>query len=156
MRTLVVVSLLATLVAGCGVSIPTDPDGTLDRVGREQVVRAGAAPNRDWVRVEAPDRPSGHEVALVEDFAASLGAEVEWTVGTEEHLVTLLEDGEIDIAVGGFTDQNLWVDMAALTRPYVEVTVSGTIEKHVMMLPRGENAWQSELERWLDGHGSAP
>ena len=157
MRTLAVVSLLATLlVVGCGVTIPTDPDGTLDRVEREQVVRAGAAPNRDWVRVEAPDRPSGHEVGLVEDFAASLGARVEWTVATEEHLVTLLEDGEIDIAVGGFTDRNLWVDMAALTRPYVEVTAGGTTEKHVMMLPLGENAWQSELERWLDEHGSAP
>lgn len=156
MRTMAVVTLLLVPLAGCGVTIPTDPDGTLDRVAREQVVRAGAAPNRDWVRVEGPDRPAGHEVRLVEEFAAGLGARVEWTVGTEEHLVTLLEEGDLDIAVGGFTDQNLWVDMAALTRPYAEVTVGGTTEKHVMMLPLGENAWQSELEQWLDQHGSAP
>ena len=59
------------------------------------------------------------------------------------------------MAVGGVTDQNLWVDKVALTRPYAEVTARGTTEAHVMMLPMGENALQSELERWLDTNGGS-
>ena len=54
---------------------------------------------------------------------------------------------EIDLAVGGFTDTNAWVDKVGLTRPY-----TGT---HVVMVPMGENAWMSRLERWLDEHGDA-
>ena len=57
----------------------------------------------------------------------------------------MLEHGEIDIAVGGFTEDNAWVDEVGLTRAYVG--------KHVMMVPMGENALQSELELWLDDHG---
>ena len=57
----------------------------------------------------------------------------------------LLEDGEIDLAVGGFTEANAWVSEVGLTRPY-----AGT---HVMMVPMGENALQSRLERWLDESG---
>ena len=59
----------------------------------------------------------------------------------------LLEEGELDLAVGGFTEENAWVDQVGLTRPYAEVEVGGTTEAHVMMVPMGENALQSELER---------
>jgi hypothetical protein len=92
----------------------------------------------------------------VEAFAEDHGAEVRWTVAGEEHLVSLIEDGELDLAVGGFTDTNAWVDKVGLTRPYAEVEVNGSTEAHVMMVPMGENALQSALERWLDDHGGAP
>src|SRR5688572_1790981 len=36
--------LAGFLSAACGITIPTDPDGTLDRVESSGVVRAGAAP----------------------------------------------------------------------------------------------------------------
>jgi polar amino acid transport system substrate-binding protein len=142
---------LTLLVGGCGLAIPSDPDGTLNRVRAEGVLRAGASVSPGWVTV-SPDRrePVGREPELVERFASSLGAEVEWTLAGEEHLVGLLEKGDLDLVVGGLTDQNVWVDKAALTRPYAEERVAGTTEKHVMMVPMGENAWQSELERWLD------
>jgi ABC-type amino acid transport substrate-binding protein len=147
------VVVLASALAGCG-PFPADPDGTLDRVRSEGTLRAGAAPNPGWVEVrDADTAPTGREPALVERFAATLDAEVEWTVGTEEHLVPLLEAGDLDLVVGGLTDQNPWVAKAALTRPYTEATVAGTTEAHVMMVPMGENALQSALERWLDDHG---
>ena len=66
------------------------------------------------------DPPGGHEPRLVQSFAEGLGADVEWTVAGEEHLVTMLEAGDLDLAVGGFTDTNAWVDKVGLTRPYVE------------------------------------
>ena len=143
----------AVLLAGCGSLVPTDfpadPDGTLDRVRDGGVLRVGASPRPGWVEVgDGP--PSGPEATLVTGFADHLAAEVEWTVAGEEELVRLLEDGEIDLAVGGFTDTNAWIDKVGLTRAYIEVEVDGTTEAHVMMVPMGENALQSELERWLD------
>lgn len=144
------------LLSACGLSIPTDPDGTLDRVRADGVLRVGVSPRPGWVEVTGGAAPGGHEPQLVEDFAADLDAEVEWTVAGEEELVAMLEDGGLDLAVGGFTEANAWVDKVGLTRPYTEVEADGSTEAHVMMVPMGENAFQSELERWLDGHGSAP
>jgi ABC-type amino acid transport substrate-binding protein len=143
------------LLSACGLTIPTDPDGTLERVRSEGRLRAGASPRSGWVEVRPDGPPRGREPQLVEGFADHLAAEVEWTVAGEEHLVRMLEDGELDLAVGGFTDANAWVDKVGLTRPYTEVDVDGTTEAHVMMVPMGENALQSDLERWLDEQGGA-
>jgi hypothetical protein len=142
----------ATLALGaCGSTIPADPDGTLDRIRREQVLRAGASPRAGWVVVRSPSQdPTGREVGLVEGFAASLGAEVAWIVSGEEDLVGRLEDGSLDVVVGGVTDQNPYSADVAMTRPYLEQEVRGTVETHVMFVPMGENALQSALERWLD------
>ena len=139
------------ILTGCAVTIPVDPDGTLDRIRREQVLRAGASPRPGWVLVRSMTKdPTGREVDLVEGFASSLGAQVEWTVGGEEDLVARLEDGSLDVVVGGLTDQNPFSADAAMTRPYLEEMAQGTVEAHVMFVPMGENALQSALERWLD------
>ena len=148
---LVLGCLLAT---GCGAGIPRDVEGTLDRVRSDGVLKAGASPSPGWVVIDGGGRPAGREPALVEGFARHLDVEVEWTVAGEEHVVGLLEDGELDLAVGGVTDKNPWVAKVALTRPYAEVSVEGTTEAHVMMVRMGENALQSELERWLDEEAS--
>ena len=157
-RVLVLVAAVV-LLAGCGSVVPddfpADPGGTLDRVRDAGVLRVGASPRPGWVEV-ADGPPTGHEPRLVSGFADHLGAEVEWTVAGEEELVRLLEDGEIDVAVGGFTEDNAWAAEVGLTRPYPEVEVAGATEAHVMMVPMGENALLSELERWLDANGGAP
>ena len=145
--------LLCALLSGCGLSIPTDPEGTLDRVRSTQVLRVGASPRPGWVEMSDRGDPTGREPEIVQRFADHLGVDVEWTVAGEEHLVALFEDGELDMAVGGVTEQNPWVEKVGLTRPYVEVKTRGTTEAHVMMVPMGENAFQSELERWLDENG---
>lgn len=144
-RAVLLAGSLAPVVAGlsaCGLSIPTDPDGTLDRVRTDGVLRVGASPRPGWVELPDSGPPRGREADLVAGFADHLGAEVEWTTSGEEHLVTMLEDGSIDLAVGGFTEDNAWADRVGLTRAYAGA--------HVMMVPMGENALQSDLERWLD------
>lgn len=150
-RWVVVLAVVLSLV-GCG-AIPTDPERTLARIEDTGVLLAGAAPRPPWV--ELPDRegepPGGSEVGLVEDFAEQLGAGVTWTVASEEELVRLMEAGELDVMVGGLTEQNPYQNKVAFTRPYTRSTdPEGKTTKHVMAVRLGENALLSALERFLD------
>jgi ABC-type amino acid transport substrate-binding protein len=150
--------LLAILMVltGCGSSFPADPEGTLERV-RGGTLRVGASMNGDWVRITAPgggrlssNDVQGTEAELVKDFAARLGAEIEWVAGTEQVLADELKHGGLDLAIGGLDDKTPWVTHAGLTRPYAESRDGrGSLHKHVMLVPLGENAFLLELDKYL-------
>lgn len=156
-RRLVALTLVVTFaLTGCATSYPADPDGTLDRV-TGGTLRVGVSPNGDWTVTGDGDDPSGIEVTLIEQFADTLDAEIDWTEGGEERLLTDLEDGELDLVIGGFTDQTPWSEKAAITKPFAEVdTTDGTTEKHVMATAMGENAFLLELEQFLLNREDAP
>lgn len=141
------VAVSVLLLAGCGLSVPTDPDGTLGRV-TSATLRVGASP--DGAMITAVDGTvTGPEAELVRGFADSVGADVEWTVSGEENLVGLIESGEIDLAVGGMTDQTLWTPRVGVTRGYTGIPGSDG-SAQVMFVPLGENAFLSALEAYLD------
>jgi polar amino acid transport system substrate-binding protein len=146
-----VLVLAGAVLGGCGVTIPTDPDGTLDRV-RDGVLRVGVSVDPPWTELGRSDAqaPTGIEPDLVAAFAASLDADVDWTTGGEASLIRELESGKLDVVVGGLTAESPWTDHAALTRPYVTVSgPGGEPEPHVMAVVMGENAFLVELERYL-------
>ena len=141
--------LVVLLLAGCGITVPTDPYGTLDRVNGG-TLRVGATHNPPWVEVGSDDIPTGEEAALVERFARDHGATVEWSIGSEESLVGDLEHGEIDLLVGGFTDATPWTDRVAMTVPYTSDTDErGQTHKQVMLVRMGENRFLLTLESFL-------
>jgi ABC-type amino acid transport substrate-binding protein len=140
--------LLVLALSGCGLTMPSDPDGTLDSV-RDGVLRVGISENGELTTIDDNDF-SGSEVEAVEGFAEQLGAEIDWTVGSEERLVRGLERGSLDLVIAGLTDQTPWMDMAGMTRPYAEVDgADGVTHKLVMLVPLGENAFLTELETFL-------
>jgi polar amino acid transport system substrate-binding protein len=117
--------LLLTLALGGslgGCQYPRDPDGTLDRV-EGATMRVGFAVNEPWVQLPG-DEPTGIEPDLVRGFARELDARIDWTEGTEEELVAALEEGQLDLVVGGITNETLWQKKAAMTRPYVDTEVA--------------------------------
>lgn len=150
--------LLLTLVgillsSGCAVGIPRDPEGTLDRVSGD-TLHVGVSPNSTFAQVDG-GAVTGSEVDLVEDFAETIDAEIVWQVGSEEALVRDLEHHELDIIIGGLTDETPWTDKAGMTRPYDEVTDGrGTTHKLVMLVPAGENAFLATLETFLTEAGA--
>ncbi|MEV7575169.1 ABC transporter substrate-binding protein [Pseudarthrobacter sp. NPDC089323] len=153
--------LLAALLAlaGCGTSYPADPEGTLDRV-RGGTLRVGASPNGDWVRLPSGSggaaRVEGKEAELVQRFAERLGADIEWVTGTEQVLADELKHGGLDLVIGGLDDKTPWSTHAGLTRPYTESRDSrGSLHRHVMLVPLGENAFLLELDRFLLESGQA-
>ena len=143
----------APLLAGCGVSMPADPDGTLQEVtgGTIQVgVTAAAGEEGNWVQLQPGAEPAGIEPDLVRGFAASREATVEWTGGTEHELVDDLEHGDLDLVIGGFGADTPWTKHAGMTRPYMETKDErGKTVKHVMLTPPGENAFLLALDKFL-------
>lgn len=140
---------LALVLTGCA-SIPSDPDHTLERIRRDRVLRLGVSPNPPWTVAEGATA-TGSEVDLVRGFADKQGARLEIVVGGEEPLVQRLEDGELDLVVGGLTTENTATSRFAKTRAYAQTTdAHGRREKHIMAAPLGENRLLSELERHLD------
>lgn len=108
--------LLACLVlAGCNAT-PADPEGTLERI-QGGTIRAGFTANEPWA-FPGSEGPTGVEVELIEDLAAELDAEVEWSEGSEAELVGALEVGQLDVVVGGLGADSPWSQHAAFTYPY--------------------------------------
>jgi hypothetical protein len=127
---LTAVMLLST--TGCGLTMPTDPDGTLDSV-RGEVLHVGISANGGLTVVDDEGDHTGSEVEAVEGFAEHLDARIDWTVGSEE--------------------ATPWAEHAGMTRPYTEVDgADGTTHKLVMLVPMGENAFLTELETFLAGY----
>lgn len=150
---MVVCGLSVLLTAGCGATIPTDPDGTLDRA-RGGTLRVGATANGSWVDLREGEDPAGREPDLVRSFASTLDADVAWSSGSEEALVAGLEDGDLDLVIGGLSEDTPWSEEAGMTRPYTEsIDGRGGTVKHVMLVPLGENALLFELDSFLLGSG---
>jgi len=147
-RTAPAACAMVALLAGCSGGFPADPDGTLESV-TGGVLRVGVSSNPPWTET-GEGTPAGLEPELVEGFAESVDAEVEWTSGGEEDLVGRLERSELDLVVGGFTEASPWSAQAALTYPYTTVPgPDGAPEAHVMAAPMGENAFLVALESYL-------
>jgi ABC-type amino acid transport substrate-binding protein len=147
----VLAAVLAAGLTGCGIQMPADPDGTLDRV-EGGALRVGATENPPWVELGDGPGPAGTEPALIEAFAAQHDAEVEWTTGSEAELLDALERGTLDVVVGGFLDDTPWVDKGATTFPYT--ASAGGEDKHVMIVRMGENRLLVELEEFLHEEAS--
>jgi len=61
----------------------------------------------------------------------------------------MLEEGDLDLVVGGLTDQTPWADRVGVTRGYTDI--EGADDRAIVMfVPLGENAFLSELEGFLD------
>ncbi|MDY0908857.1 hypothetical protein [Microbacterium sp. CFBP9034] len=151
-RTRVVLLLAAvavtSAVTGCGLQLPADPDGTLDRITGGEL-RVGASPSGDLVAVEEGE-VSGPLADLIEGFADDRESTVRWIVDSEEDLVADLEAGRLDLAIGGMTAATPWSNRVSVTRGYPGIAGSGGADVAVL-LPMGENALQSALEVYLDG-----
>ncbi|EMY32588.1 lipoprotein [Arthrobacter crystallopoietes BAB-32] len=147
--------LLVAALAGCGLAMPTDPDGTLQDItgGTLRVgVTESVTENHDFVRLQPGAEPAGIEPELVRGFAATREASIEWVEGSEHQLVEDLKHGELDLVIGGLANDTPWSKHAGMTRPYAETRDErGKTVKHVMLVLMGENAFLLALDQYLLG-----
>lgn len=105
------------MAVSCG--IPRDPEGTLERV-RGGTMRVGVAEKDPWVVMGDSDEPTGGvEVELVEEFARTIDAEIEWFEGATEELAAGLHTRSLDLVIGGLTSTSPYQKEATFTHPYL-------------------------------------
>lgn len=141
-------AVASALLAGCG-PIPADPGGDLARIEESGTIRVGASPADGLVDTKG-DAPAGELPEVVSEYAASIGADVAWTVDSEEGLVDRIEAGRLDLAIGGMTEESPWGERVGMTRGYPSLTAEGD-SAPVVLLPMGANGLQASLETYLDG-----
>ncbi|MFJ6654338.1 transporter substrate-binding domain-containing protein [Microbacterium sp. NPDC091313] len=142
---------LLVLLSAC--ALPLDTDRTSDRLDGGEL-RVGVTDNPPWVDLSVGE-PRGTEVELLERFAAEAGASVTWREGSEGVLADALHAGELDVAIGGYTDDTPWTTDAAVSAVYRETTTDGGVtEKHVVLTRMGENRLLVDLETFLRENGA--
>ena len=108
----------AILCYSCA-ELPKDQSGTIDGIRKTGRMRVGLIESPPWV-IRTNGEPAGAEVELIKQFASELGAQPEWHWGGEENLLGALEKYELDVVVGGISDQTPWSKRVGLTRYYFE------------------------------------
>ena len=114
--------LMSTLAAFLQhIHFPKDAEKTLDKVSNG-TIRVGFTDAEPWVYPSATGA-QGIEADIVTNFANTLHAKIDWVQGTEEQLYNALKRGEINILIGGITDQTPWKEKIGLTKPYLETSI---------------------------------
>ena len=136
-------------LAGCG-NLPKDPEGTLDRIRREHVIRVGRVQGgsttdaADWRRV-------------LKRLEASTEAKPILQSGMLEPLLLDLEAGKLDAVVGGrFDEKTPWKTRVSLGRPIRMIeTSTGKTASHIVVR-NGENACIMMVQRETKAAGERP
>ncbi|HWV48735.1 MAG TPA: hypothetical protein VN035_04705 [Microbacterium sp.] len=146
---------LTMTATGCLGTVPVDPDRTLESAtGGTLHIGLSAEPDIAELGAGPDDAPTGPLIDLAEDYAESIDARISWTPAGEETLVGLLEDGEIDLAIGGFSAETPWSERVGATRGYTDLPgLEGRTV--VWLVPAGENALLSDIELFLDGEAGS-
>lgn len=136
------VFLLLVALAGC--EIPRDAVGTLERA-RGDTLQVGVVASPPYVlRTDAG--AAGPEAELVQAFATSIDAAVEWHWGSLDDHMKALEAFELDLVAAGLTTASPWKQRIGFTRPW---QVQGK-RKHVLAVPPGENGLLVALEALIE------
>lgn len=112
--------LLLPLLLSCS-DFPRDAEGTLNRIKSHREIRVGII---DGVSHPQPLAWYRREIDLVKEFAARLDSKTIWIHGTQSSLLELLNKHELDIAIGGYTEDSPLKSEAAFTKPYTEERIT--------------------------------
>ncbi len=139
--------LLLLCLTGCG-DIPRDPEGTLERVRGERVIRVaridGASP-ADLARART----------VLARLEAATGARSAIRSEPQEPALLALEAGEVDLVIGGRFDMKTpWKTRVTLGPPLDRTeTPNGSTAGHIVAR-NGENAWITLVQRAAQAAGA--
>ena len=85
-------------------------------------MRVGVTASEPWVTLDGAE-PGGVEAEIVQRFAETLDAEIEWFEGSEEELFGALKYGRIDLVIAGLSSRTPFATEGALTHPYLTTQV---------------------------------
>jgi ABC-type amino acid transport substrate-binding protein len=89
-------------------------------------MRVGVIDHPPWTTVTPNGAARGIEGALMAEVARELRARIEWVRAPESRLLRALQLGELDVVIGGLTDDSPWKGRVAFTKPiYTDTIVVG-------------------------------
>jgi hypothetical protein len=137
--------LVCAALAACG-PYPRDTSGTLDAIERDGRLRIGFA------ELTADDRLEAQQ--LVARLEAATGAQAEIDRAPMETQISRLEDGELDLVIGGFREDSPWASHVTVLEPLSRRTVGKRVLGLSPAIANGENRWVALVEREIrDGNG---
>lgn len=123
---------------------PRDPERTLERAAGG-TLRVGVSEAPPWL-VREGDQAGGPEAELIQAFAASVDARIDWRWGAAHEHLLALEHFELDLVAAGLTRHSPWKTRVSLTRPW---RIDGDTSR-VLATPPGENRLLVALERLIE------
>ncbi len=141
MRTWLLITPILILFTAC--EFPKDPENTLKKV-KDGQLRVGISENPPWTQ-KSGETWTGIEPALIERYAKKLNAEIKWIAKSESELMKELENHRLDLVISGLREDNPHSKSVGFTYGYAGEKKA----KRVMAVPPGENAFLSDLERFL-------
>lgn len=136
MRTLAII--IGLFLTAC--EIPQDPGRTLKHLQQAAPLKVGIVVAPGFAE-EIQGTFSGTEVALVLNYAESIGTRIEFKKFSVEEGFKALEKKKIHLLIGGF-HKSIPFKKVGFTRAYNR-------QKNVMGILRGENAFLVDLEKFL-------
>jgi hypothetical protein len=138
----IILACLSMLVlAGC--DVPKDPESTSDRV-RHATFRVGILPGN--AEAERQDR------VIVALLAEALPAQPAFRAEDAHLLFHALQNGELDLVIGGLPASTPFTDKAGLSREAGPLFRPGESDKRVLAVRQGENAFLMEVNRAIHRH----
>lgn len=128
-----IVATMLLLLAGCG-GLPWDADGTLDRVRRTQVLRAGIISG-------GTNEPGVTQRRFLELMAEDTGSRIEVVRGSAEELLPRIEKGELDIVIGHFAGDTPWTTRVTIMPTAKQMGAREGGSAPAAAVKNGENGW---------------
>ena len=125
-------------------NFPQDTYNTVDEV-TGKVLLVGYAENPPWV-FSSEEGIEGIEVDIIENFAASINAEVKWVRKNEHELMRELEHRNLHVVISGLTTQTPWKSKVPVSKSYL--TYKG--KDRVIAVPPGEHRLLFKLEEFIN------
>ncbi len=144
-RPLAALAFVAALLCLAACDLPRDPNGTMNRV-RGGTLVVGIVEGSSYASLGASEA-TGEDADLARRVADTFGAEPRWTRGTADQMVAALDDGAVDLAIGGIPRRAPWTTRVALTASIGGMNLGGERVERAFALPLGENRWMLEVNR---------
>lgn len=117
--------------------IPKDPNKTFSKA-KGDTLRVGIA--NSGARADFNNgKPKGIEVEIIKGFAESINTEIKWIPGSQQQIIDLLKEYQLDIAIGGFTKGSAFKKHAGFTNYYERVKIKIGAPAGVMLPSKAKN-----------------
>jgi hypothetical protein len=136
MKAQIAASLL--LLSSCS-KLPWDSEGTMERVQKTQVLRAGI--------ISEGDGPQTQERRFLDALARETGSRPTVVEGSTEQLLPQIERGELDVVVGQFAADTPWAKRVTIMPTPRQMGVEDGSAAPAAVIRNGENGWVALVYR---------